>query len=310
MSNSLASIGYNDAMKIAKSLINDFEHCTYIPNSTPSNSNPSSEHYPSVDYQSFLFSLKATIQGSDWTLDQERSSLCGPAAFFFILVKTRPDLFVKSAIELFMNGKSEIGNLSLESSRKARSYNVSSISGLDWVMFTSLKPKYDRPEEQLDGITMPGDIKKWFVASGYRSVEKRTSKFFNKKIEDLFSAQTARNLGNQVCLFVDAGLFYKTANKKRESILPNHWVVLNSDIQVHEYDSSASGNKPPIIINQDFVDRMNESDKDILEKTMISLDVFTWGRRHRKAYSKINSMNPPLIDYFLDGFHGYIAIKP
>ncbi len=241
--------------------------------------------------------------------NQGNASLCGPAAFLFVIVQTRPDLYTQAAIELYLTGKSKIGKLTLESSKEAKSRNPPTLTGLDWMLMTSVKPKYDNISERFDGITLPGKLKRWFQRSGYSAVEAYTSKVFHKSIRFLLSAQTDYTAGHSICLFVDANIFRSIERKSKEAVFPNHWVVLNSDIKIIEYDNATGMHKPPVIITPSIVDRVTAKNKKDREKTRIMLDVFTWGLPHTPAFSKISASQAPSLEYFLGGFHGYIKVK-
>ncbi|MCM6167808.1 hypothetical protein M4B56_27935, partial [Klebsiella pneumoniae] len=45
--------------------------------------------------------------------NQGRTSLCGPASFFYCLQMDRPDVYKQAAIELWMQGKTKIGTLDI-----------------------------------------------------------------------------------------------------------------------------------------------------------------------------------------------------
>ncbi len=288
-------IGYTEAKRKALSLIRAFK--------LDSNR---SVHYPKIKKLDLVDAMTQTVNGVKLTLNQGKASLCGPAAFLFVIVKTRPDLYIQAAIELYLTGKSK---LTLESSKKAKSRNPPTLTGLDWMLMTSVKPKYDNTSERFDGITLPGKLKRWFQKSGYSAVETHTSKVFNKSIRFLLSAQTDYIAGCSICLFVDANIFRSIENKRKEAFFPNHWVVLNSDMKIIEYDNATGMHKPPVVINSSIIDRVTAKDKKDREKTRIMLVVFTWGLPHYPASSKISTSQAPNLEYFLGGFHGYIKVK-
>jgi hypothetical protein len=55
--------------------------------------------------------------------DQGAASLCGPAAFFYVLLNFKPELYVQYVIDLFTTGRARIGALTVEPSHGCRSYN-------------------------------------------------------------------------------------------------------------------------------------------------------------------------------------------
>ena len=299
MSNTPTKLSYPDSKTKALALIKTFQ----------SNQRGASTHYPNIQASRLAISLTDTVNGINRTINQGRASLCGPAAFFFVLVSTRPDLYVQAATELFLTGKSQIGDLKLESSSEARQQNPSSLSGLDWMLLTSVKPKYDNVKEQFDGITLPGKLKRWLTKSGFSAVETHTSKVFTKGLKTLLGAQTDRAAGYSICLFVDADIFLPTSSKGKSALFPNHWVVLNSDIQIVEYDSANKGFKSAVVLTEAVLNKLKAADDEVRENSRIMMDVFTWGIRHMAAVSKASPGQSPKVDYFMSGFHGYIKAK-
>ena len=115
--------------------------------------------------------------------DQGRTSLCGPASFFYCLQMDRPDVYKQAAIELWMQGKTKIGTLDITPGDgckhpKGSFYFSGSerISGLDWITLASLRDSensimsYDDIDDEVAGITMWGKITEWFEKSGYAKI--------------------------------------------------------------------------------------------------------------------------------------------
>lgn len=177
------------------------------------------------------------------------------------------------------------------------------------MVLTSVSPSYDDPQDQISGITLPGKLKRWFQKSGFSVTEAHTSKFFNQGMNSLLLAQTDYRLGHSICMFVDAGVFAPFKGKRRETVFPNHWVVLNSDIQVIEYDENAKKYKPAAVISKEIIDRISAKTKDEREMTRMKLDVFSWGNLHQPAISIVSADQAPSLDYFLRGFNGYLKVK-
>lgn len=111
--------------------------------------------------------------------DQDRTSLCGPAVFFYALLMDRPDLYVQSIIDLWETGETTIGRLHIKPSHTCcNPKNFSNkapgdrIPPIDWISLASLRDSengllnYDSPDDQAAGITFPGAIESWFVKAG------------------------------------------------------------------------------------------------------------------------------------------------
>jgi len=290
-----------------------------------------SPHYPNISRRRVAEELKHTMSSAKASgeIHQVQSSLCGPAAFFFSLAETKPDVYVSLIIELFNTGHAQLRNIKLRSSAKARQYNPSRIRETDWMILSSIKPKYDHPSEQFDGITFPGKLEKWFKDAGYSQVDDITNLLSTKNIKTLLNAHNDRQNGYYVCLFVDADIFNKTSLKSGPSSTPNHWVVLNSDIKIREYDEGLSMLKPPATINaslatliQNEIDQAQSkaefeadiyedgSDIDPLEsEDRIILNAFTWGDPSNPVYNRTNRAQDAKLYYFLRGFYGYVRAK-
>jgi uncharacterized Zn-binding protein involved in type VI secretion len=111
--------------------------------------------------------------------NQQETSLCGPAVFFYALLADRPDLYTQAIIELWETGETTIGQLHIKPSHDCRNPKKFSdtaagdrISAIDWISLASLRDSendlfdYDSPGDQIPGITLPGKVKSWFTKAG------------------------------------------------------------------------------------------------------------------------------------------------
>jgi len=114
--------------------------------------------------------------------DQRGTSLCGPAAFWYCVLKDNPSLYKKAALDLWENGKTKVGRLKIKPGKFNRHpkniYNQRSISGLDWMMLGGLRDSenpfflpYDGGKaggilEGGAGLTLPHILKSWFKQAG------------------------------------------------------------------------------------------------------------------------------------------------
>ncbi|RIA22546.1 putative Zn-binding protein involved in type VI secretion [Ectopseudomonas oleovorans] len=111
--------------------------------------------------------------------NQQETSLCGPAAFFYALLMDRPDLYAQSITELWETGETAIGQLRIKPSHGcrnptnlSRSAEGDRISAIDWISLASLRDSenslfaYDSPSDQVAGITLPSKLKSWFSQAG------------------------------------------------------------------------------------------------------------------------------------------------
>lgn len=111
--------------------------------------------------------------------NQQETSLCGPAVFFYALLMDRPDLYTQAIIELWETGETTINQLHIKPSHDCRNPKRFShtaagdrISAIDWISLASLRDSendlfdYDSPSDQIPGITLPGKVKTWLTKAG------------------------------------------------------------------------------------------------------------------------------------------------
>jgi len=195
------------------------------------------------------------------------------------------------------------------------------------MVLSSIKPKYDNPSEQFDGITLPGELKKWFLAAGYKTVVDHTNLIYPKDLQTLLRAQIDYASGSAICLLVDGDVFLSLKNKNGSSLFPNHWVALNSAIKIQKYDEATRSLKAPLPINPLLAktilnelkekQEVAEEEADLYDnevalseaKDRILLNAFTWGKQNVPVYSRISALQDARLQYFLQGFYGYIKAK-
>lgn len=194
-------------------------------------------------------------------VNQRYASLCGPAAFCYCLLNTRPDLFVDYVTGLYDDGVETINGLVVKPSEGCRSFSSdpSQIPDVDWIALASLRDStnsrlsYSSPKKEVAGITMPHDMVSWFKKAGFTGVTDRTNVVLGKKVETLSEAIDLVSIAKFVCLFVngnivDFGTFLDFGG------YPDHWIVLNSplmkcepeDIRISVYTYGKVIDVPPL----------------------------------------------------------------
>ena len=171
------------------------------------------------------------------TIDQNQGSLCGPAAFCYCLLNTRPHLYVAYVIDLYTDGVGRINDLVVRPGKGCREYvsDSSQIADVDWIALASLRDStnsdlaYSSPEKEYAGITMPHDMVSWFRKAGFVSVMDRTNIVVGKKVETLLEANIQLLAARFVCLFVNANLI-DFRDYLGFGSFPNHWVVLDAPV--------------------------------------------------------------------------------
>jgi len=191
------------------------------------------------------------------------------------------------------------------------------------MLLSSIKPNYDNPNEQWDGITLPGKLKEWFTKAGFTTVEDYTNLAFNKGIDTLLQAQNDYANGHRICLFVDANIFAPLGAKSGWSLSPNHWVVMTSDVKIRKFNEKTHSLAPAAIINQSIVrsieNEIQSKETDALlngeynlpieTEDKIVLDAFTWRNVYSPVTSRVSVTQDARLSYFLSNFYGYIKVK-
>jgi len=224
-----------------------------------------------------------------WKIDQARTSLCGPAVFFYCLAKDCPVLYVKSVIELYMYGETKINDLHIKPSSSCKKAKLpDEMDSIDWITLASLTDSsnalynYDSDTDKFSGITLPGRLEAWFKAAGYKHVSQHTNLFFDKSVDSLLKAQSAFKAGKNVCLFLSAKSRYAPMTI---SLIPNHWAVMSRSLKVGNPRSSNFSSNADEIKDEEF-----------------DLQVFTWGLETKE-------MNPKKLSLyeFSDYYFGYVV---
>ena len=205
-------------------------------------------------------------------IHQRNTSLCGCASLFYCLATSKPDLYAQYVVELYLNGKSTIGSLTVEPGEDCRKYGATRTSGIDpadWVALASLRDSendafdYQSPSNEAGGITMPGDLLDWFKDVGFGKDTNDTNLVFTKGIGTLRDANKKFGLKQNVCLFISAKLLNDPTN---DTMTADHWVVLQAPV-------TETGGK-------------------------VSTEVYTWG--------SLRTIDLP-ASTFCKNFYGYIS---
>jgi len=210
---------------------------------------------------------------------QAGSSLCGPAAVTFNLARRDPVVYVAFVIALYEKGEAHLRQLKVKPGQDLRAYDPQGkINPADWIALASLRDSdnwffdYQSVDNEFAGITLPSHLEAWFKKIGFSTVVNETNLVFDKGEANLREAARLYKDDYWVCLFINAQLLY-AADQTSGSFVPNHWVVLQSDV-------TFSG-------------------------TAVAFDVYTWGDGKRHVPG-----SPPLsVADFLKNYYGYVAAK-
>jgi hypothetical protein len=214
-------------------------------------------------------------------IDQGSSSLCGPAALTADLATNDPVAYVKFVISLYEKGVADVQRLHISAGTDLRRYDpAGKVAPADWIPLASIRDSenwffdYQSADDEFAGITLPNHLEGWFKRVGFTKVVNDTNLVAHKDESNLKEAARLYRDDYWVCLFINANAL-QAATQASSSLVPDHWVVLESDV------AFAAGN--------------------------VSFNVYTWGDGHRPVP---NDPSKPLsLASFLANYYGYVAAK-
>jgi hypothetical protein len=176
-------------------------------------------------------------------LDQNQASLCGPAVFFYCLLRCQPDWFCRYVCDLYNDGYGRVHHLEVKASEGCRAFgsDPSQIADVDWIALASLRDsentvlQYSSPSDTASGITLPGTLASWFRDGGFNNVVNETNLVFSKGLPTLMQASKNMLFGHYVCLFINDNLLSRTKYDDA-TYHANHWVVLEAPPSKFEDD--------------------------------------------------------------------------
>lgn len=242
--------------------------------------------------------------------NQKYTSLCGPAAFFYCLLKDQPSIYEQVAWDLWNYGNVQLGNLKIKPSKDCRYpegiYKVG-ISGLDWITLASLRDTENAVmdyqvrdtestigfmTEGLAGLTMVSRLKLWFENVGAKCIFNNTVLWTpfglnHAKLKHLLDLNLyADKPDYHVITLIGMGMMKGTQDRqtgKYPSPNKEHWIVWEGKI------TSLSGHE------------INES-TPLIEK--VNLKAFSWGKVEQ------NYLRPDLtLGELLEYVFGGIVVK-
>lgn len=248
--------------------------------------------------------LQDRLIGYDYP-HQRNTSFCGPAAFFYCLLKDQPAIYEQAVWDLWNYGNTQIGNLQIKPSnncRHPRSLSKIRITGLDWITLASLRDtenivlstKVRDTDtisgffwEGLAGITTVYDAKTWFEKVGSKCVFDNTmlwspSGYNHARLKHILDLNLYAGRPNyHVIVLVGSGMFGATSDGTTfNTPSKDHWVVWESRI------TSING------------DDINEN-TPLTEK--VKLKAFSWGKV-KDNYIREDIILSDVLNYIFGGF--------
>nr|DAS75672.1 MAG TPA: hypothetical protein [Caudoviricetes sp.] len=251
--------------------------------------------------------LKDRVNHKAWP-NQYKTSLCGPAAFFYCLLKDFPHSYKQVVTELSREGESRIGGLELKVGKASRVHgffdgsNEERISAVDWITLGVLRNssnwifKYNNLHdvgtimEGLTCFTTHWEVARWFSQSGRVDVRNLATPFCVKgmKLKKLIELNKLYNEGYKIVFLLNPLMVFN--RNFHLNLTELHWVVWESAV----------------------VDQVTRKpiDTDIPLNTLIDLDMFTWGRVERlSTYNGGVKTASTTLGELLEASRGAIVFK-
>ncbi len=250
--------------------------------------NTKTTFFPNLDPYRVGIGLLRRIANPSLT-DQDKGSLCGPAALMFNYASDKPGHFARFAIDLYQKGQANLGRLLIKPGKDVRNFvPPGTMDHVDWLTCASLRDSenwfldFDDTGRisDLAGVTVPSEIEQWFRKAGYRDVRENANiSQFNKGMATANEANSLLESGYRVCLLISANMTGYDDQSDKGSGLTKHWVVLREKIQV--------------------------TDGHVKTK------VFSWGKGTYEIPhpNKTGNLKPLPVGDFLQNFYGYVAAK-
>lgn len=215
--------------------------------------------------------------------DQDFTSLCGPAAYFFCLINLSPLKYKLAVKQLWETGQTEIGELSIQPSENGcrrvknfyRSNGLPLIPPIDWITLASLREsenkalKLNDPAQEVAGITMWSGMHDWFKKSGFK-IEKEFS-FKPLGYNHISVAGINRYAGNNyyVITLISASIL-DSGGSSGTNIIPDHWIVWTDKLR---------------LVDGRIVDEITDSAAEV------RLKLFSWGENRQSLREKMSLSN-------------------
>lgn len=265
--------------------------------------------------QSYLRTLQERIDNPE-TVRQGNAPLCGPAAFMFCVVKSFPEVYERYALEMALEGSSQIRELLVTPSAACRNakdtigLGGATIPALDWVTLAGLRDSTNtwfrmrNPQSSISGITLPGTMMDWFQGSGlFVNCEDHSSLVTNPPLGNLLQANQKFRTNHDVCLFIRAAILTRVGGElainkfdkgtpKTIAPTPDHWIVQRTNMELDNCTAP-------------FSEKVHPSDP---MDCKLDFNVASWGVPNGLPINdRIHNLTPT---HFLRYYYGFISALP
>ncbi|WP_151816010.1 hypothetical protein [Acinetobacter soli] len=209
--------------------------------------------------------------------NQDQTSLCGPAAYFFCLINLSPSRYKLAVKQLWETGQTKIGELDIKPSqdgcRRVRNFHKQldgypRVPPIDWMMLASLREsenitlKLNDPEQEVPGITTPMELERWFRKSGFNVAASYPIKMGGYDRDFIASINSKYAGPNYYIVTLISASLLDSGVSSGTNIFPDHWIVWT--------DKLRDLNGQPINKSSSSYD------------TKVTLKMFTWGENRAR----------------------------
>lgn len=183
--------------------------------------------------------------------DQSGTWLCGPAAYFFCLLNSRPDIYKTIVKKLWETGNVKVGSLEItpkiNGARLVSNFYYENgnprIPPIDWITLASLRDSENKvlPVKSYDsaiidgslggwaGITMASDMKSWLQNTGFTVIEEY-SNMTGANYGIIYEINKHAGHDNYIISLTSSDIL-EGSNSAR---VPNHWIVWTDKLRTKD----------------------------------------------------------------------------
>ncbi|MFC1396600.1 hypothetical protein [Acinetobacter lactucae] len=216
--------------------------------------------------------------------NQDRTSLCGPAAYFFCLINLSTSRYRLAVKQLWEMGQAKIGDLEIKpspnGSRRVKNFYRPSgepkVPPIDWMTLASLRESENialtltDPDQEVPGITTPMELERWYRKSGFNIVASYPIKMGGYSLDLISDLNRYAGPDYYVVTLISASLL-SSGTSSGTQIFPDHWIV--------------------------WTDKLRDNSGQPVSKTSnpytseVKLKMFTWGENAQRLGTKISLYN-------------------
>lgn len=221
---------------------------------------------------------------------QGDSSLCGMAAFYYCLLKDRPDIYFQTIEDLWLTGRTRLGPLEIEPSKSCKnptdmvdSTGIPRVSAIDWMTLAGTRDSmntffsYDSPDDETAGITKAEAIDECFLVVSAKKILENvsgTAYLTNAGLQDICNLNAYIGDSFHVVINIHPELL-----NSDNGFYQRHWVVLESKLHLDDGSNREITSLTPL-------------------DSLIQVNVFSWGRNNCSLNKNTS------LKYFLDNCYG------